>query len=87
MGNVFASLPVRIAALCIGVVLIPAFGVFFIAAWVHMPETWMGVLYACYGLAAGICGIIYFFKKKVLFLVIMLPAAVLMALTWSGVYP
>ena len=78
------SLPFRIFVLCIGIVLIPLFGIFFVAAWAHFPATWVGVIYSLYGLVAGICGIVYFFRKEFFLLLVVAPAAILMALTWSG---
>lgn len=79
------SLPFRVVAVGVGIVLICFFGVLFLAAVINLPDSWIGVLYTSYGIAAGTSAVAYFFRRNKAFLWVMLPALISMAVTLSAV--
>jgi hypothetical protein len=79
------SLPFRIVVVGAGIALIGFFGILFPAALINLPDSWIGVLYAGYGLTAGGAAVAYFFRRSNVLLWLMLPALIFMAVTLSGV--
>jgi len=69
------SLITRVLVMCFGIALLVFLAPFIFANIVN-PPVWFGVLIAIYLLISGILAIIYFFSKKVIHLLIILPAFV-----------
>jgi hypothetical protein len=84
MAAVLQSLPFRILVVGAGIALIAFFGMLLLAALINLPDSWIGVLYTCYGLVAGGSAVAYFFRRSAVLLWIMLPALLSMAITLSG---
>lgn len=59
--------------MCLGIALLIFLGPAIFANVVN-PPIWFGALIALYFLISGIFAIVYFFSKKVLYLLIVLPA-------------
>ncbi|MBI5050292.1 MAG: hypothetical protein HZC11_05330 [Nitrospirae bacterium] len=51
------------------------------AAIVNLPLSWFGFLYCLTGMTSGILCFTYFFKKKKVWLVIIIPFAIFMVIT------
>ena len=81
------SLPARILVLCYGIALFLFLGPSIIAMIIN-PMVWFDALIAIYFLIAGICAYIFFFSKKLLYLIILLPALsyILLGLLWLWLY-
>jgi hypothetical protein len=75
------SLIFRLILLLLGVALVLFYGMLMVAAIVNLPVSWFGFLYCLTGMISGILCFIYFFKRNKVFLVVVVPFAILMIIT------
>jgi hypothetical protein len=84
---VFDSVSVRVVVALVGIVLFAFFAILFFAAFVNLPDSWIGVIYSAYGLTAGICAFRYAYAPKRILLFVFVPALLMVLVTLSGVVP
>jgi hypothetical protein len=75
------SLTFRIILLVLGVALVLFYGMLMVAAIVNLPASWFGFLYCSAGMLSGILCFTYFFKRKKVWLLLIVPFAIFMIIT------
>jgi|WetSurMetagenome_2_1015567.scaffolds.fasta_scaffold900778_1 hypothetical protein len=76
------SIIFKIVIFIVGFFLFSFYGIFFVAAVVNLPDSWFGFLYSFFGLSSAILCFVYCFKQNKLFLVVIVPAFILMIITY-----
>jgi hypothetical protein len=65
------TLPIRVLVLAMGIAFIVIYGLMLIVVTSGLPDSWVGLIYVCIGLSAGVAGIFYFLHQSRILLVPM----------------
>ena len=75
----------RILLALVGIALFVFYVILFTGAVVNLPVSWFGVVYSGFGIAASVACFMYFFTKRGVLFLLIVPALALMILTLLGV--
>jgi hypothetical protein len=84
LNKILESFLFRIITLLIGLTLCAFYGILMLAAFINLPDSWLGVLYSLGGLTSGMLCFIYVDnpRKRNFFFVIIVPFLMCMILTF-----
>jgi hypothetical protein len=84
LNKILESIPFRIVTVLLGLALCAFYGILMLAAFINLPDTWLGVIYSLGGLTSGILCFIYVDnpRKRKFFFVIIVPFLMCMILTF-----